>query len=299
MTAPEPGVPAWLPDPTDRHEFRWFDGTAFTDRVADGGVPSIDPGPRVDLPPTPPTAPPTASWPAFTTAPGAPTTTYPAPVAAPPAPTKRKVPVPALLAAAGVLLLVGGGAVVLLDRTGGGGGSGTFDATIDDDHQVVVHDISLSAGEAVLVTVRPGDDLDAVIGLLVDDDVADELDDAYEDAVDLGRRDLGDTFDVDGDALDADALGTDADQVVLRTDLGFPGEDEQLLLVAPVDMELHLVVGPFDPDTDEGDYEAEIEIFDSGGDEGDDGGQLLEAVADDDDAPNAARDLADDLLGND
>jgi hypothetical protein len=29
--------PAWHPDPSGRHELRWWDGQAWTDRVADGG----------------------------------------------------------------------------------------------------------------------------------------------------------------------------------------------------------------------------------------------------------------------
>ena len=34
---------AWHPDPTGRHEHRWWDGTRWTDQVADAGVASTDP----------------------------------------------------------------------------------------------------------------------------------------------------------------------------------------------------------------------------------------------------------------
>ena len=34
---------AWHPDPTGRHQHRWWDGTQWTDQVADGGVSSTDP----------------------------------------------------------------------------------------------------------------------------------------------------------------------------------------------------------------------------------------------------------------
>ncbi len=34
---------AWHPDPTGRHEHRWWDGIQWTDQVADGGVTSTDP----------------------------------------------------------------------------------------------------------------------------------------------------------------------------------------------------------------------------------------------------------------
>ena len=34
---------AWHPDPTGRHEHRWWNGTTWTDQVADGGVAATDP----------------------------------------------------------------------------------------------------------------------------------------------------------------------------------------------------------------------------------------------------------------
>lgn len=39
MNSPAPG---WLPDPTTRHEYRYWDGARWTDDVADGGVASTD-----------------------------------------------------------------------------------------------------------------------------------------------------------------------------------------------------------------------------------------------------------------
>jgi len=35
--------PQWAPDPTGRHEYRWFDGATWTDRVADHGEEAVDP----------------------------------------------------------------------------------------------------------------------------------------------------------------------------------------------------------------------------------------------------------------
>jgi uncharacterized protein YxjI len=35
--------PNWYPDPTGRHEHRWFDGTAWTDQVSSHGKASVDP----------------------------------------------------------------------------------------------------------------------------------------------------------------------------------------------------------------------------------------------------------------
>ena len=40
MSAPTPG---WNPDPSGRHEYRYWDGSNWTDDVSDNGVTSIDP----------------------------------------------------------------------------------------------------------------------------------------------------------------------------------------------------------------------------------------------------------------
>lgn len=50
-------APGWQPDPTGRHEHRFWDGTRWTDDVADRGVASVDPlaGPARPATPTPPT----------------------------------------------------------------------------------------------------------------------------------------------------------------------------------------------------------------------------------------------------
>jgi hypothetical protein len=43
---PPPAVnasPAWFTDPTGRHDHRFWDGTSWTERVADAGVSAVDP----------------------------------------------------------------------------------------------------------------------------------------------------------------------------------------------------------------------------------------------------------------
>src|SRR3954466_8165099 len=54
------GAEGWFNDPSGRHQLRWWDGTAWTSYVADGGVVAIDdalpttpPPPPVDLPTVP------------------------------------------------------------------------------------------------------------------------------------------------------------------------------------------------------------------------------------------------------
>lgn len=44
--------PGWFPDPTGRHDHRWWDGAAWTAHVADAGVAGLDPlegGPRAPV----------------------------------------------------------------------------------------------------------------------------------------------------------------------------------------------------------------------------------------------------------
>jgi hypothetical protein len=56
-------VSSWEPDPTGRHQYRWWDGEEWTDQVADDGIQSVDPVSTAEagLPlETPPSAPPPA-----------------------------------------------------------------------------------------------------------------------------------------------------------------------------------------------------------------------------------------------
>ena len=58
-------APGWQPDPTGRHEHRFWDGTRWTDDVADRGVASVDPlnAPARPTTPQPQPQPPTAPQP--------------------------------------------------------------------------------------------------------------------------------------------------------------------------------------------------------------------------------------------
>lgn len=56
-------VSSWEPDPTGRHQYRWWDGEQWTDQVADDGIQSVDPVSNTeanlpsDAPPLPPPPP--------------------------------------------------------------------------------------------------------------------------------------------------------------------------------------------------------------------------------------------------
>jgi hypothetical protein len=46
VAAPQPAAPAvsaqWFADPSGRHQHRWWDGSTWTEHVADNGVVSVD-----------------------------------------------------------------------------------------------------------------------------------------------------------------------------------------------------------------------------------------------------------------
>jgi hypothetical protein len=43
LAAPSGPTGAWQPDPSGRHELRWWDGGRWTENVSDGGRPGVDP----------------------------------------------------------------------------------------------------------------------------------------------------------------------------------------------------------------------------------------------------------------
>jgi Protein of unknown function (DUF2510) len=148
MNSPAPG---WHPDPTTRHQYRYWDGARWTDDVADGGVASTDPLGDPPLMASDPTAPAEATY-----APGADTTQqadatrqYPgvqqadpsAPYygdyygsAPPPSAPGRKGPPAGLIAALAVLAVaLIGGLVYFLVRDDGDGSSGNGTEISDEN----------------------------------------------------------------------------------------------------------------------------------------------------------------------
>jgi hypothetical protein len=202
----EPARPAWLPDPSGRHELRWFDGTSFTDQVADAGVRSTDAGG------SPPPPPPPAS---FEPAPPASFADNRLPIEV----TKRPSRVPIILGVVGVLLVVVA-LVALVAGGGGSGGQGTFDGEVVDGEESS-HTVSVGGGSVLVVQLRPSDDLDAVVELDLQGDE---------------RRAVVDQYDDLPGVLD----------VLLRRDLGFEGEEEQTFLAVPVDVDVDVVVSGFE-----------------------------------------------------
>lgn len=312
---PVPGVPAWLPDPSGRHQLRWWDGGAFTDRVANDGVTAIDPGPApAPAPPSPAPVPPAPSesvWAAPSSAPGwaAPPSPSPspsswaapglaptpyAPPAAPPPPRSK---VPLVVAGLALVALLGGAAVVfVLGRDDGTSGTGTFDGAIDDDAPAGRHGVGLRGPAAITIVVEPDADLDAVVGIVVSAEDADRIDELYDDLGGAGVLELDEAFrDTELDRVD----GLDANgQVVFRIDADFAGEEETILLALPFDVDFDVVVAPFEPGEESGSYEIVIESFPIDVEADADGEEVLDAVLDNDDIPADFLDIADVMLDN-
>ena len=179
---PGSGPAGWQPDPSGKHQYRYWDGSAFTDNVSDGGATSIDPytpaGPPSDVPPTQsmPTSPPTLPTPVATPGPAGPTFSPPTgppvggpPAAGPPPSGGGSSKAPLIIGAVVVVaLLVAGFLLFKGDDGGGGQGAGTFTLNVPKDGNAT-HKISLKNDQLLLITATPKDKkFDVILGVAVD-----------------------------------------------------------------------------------------------------------------------------------
>jgi hypothetical protein len=255
-----PDPASWYPDPSGRHEHRYWDGTAWTADVSDRGVVSRDPIPQAaPVPAAPPGA--GAPYPGG----GAPTAGAPYPGGAAgwgaPQPAKRsKVPLVSVLAALvavvviiGVVVLVGGDD----DDGGGGGGSAigvdTYDGEVTGDDPIVVFDRDIPIGTVYRVSLRPEEGFDAVLGIAVSDPSIEDLSALEGDFTDFNSEFISD----DGDPDDAPDDLADL-TFVARTDLGGSGENERTLDFAYVGGRYTFAVRG--SDGDEGRFELVVEV---------------------------------------
>lgn len=289
MTQTPPGA-GWLPDPSGRHQLRWWDGAAFSDQVADGGVVGTDTG----RDPAPPAGGPGADWPAGPPWVGAPVDTGGLIMVAPHGRRRWFYAAGAI----GLVALVGAGAVVLVGGDDAGSGFGELTGEVDGDGGGA-HRLRIPAGSVVTVELRPDDeDFDPRVAFVVDEDTADALEEAF-DGSDLEAAfgtaasiEAGELFEeLDLGAIDVDDEGRVAGIHV--ADLRFEGEDEELVLLAPVGVEGTLVVGGGFAQT-EGNYELTVERAPV--ERGEDGDDFVDAVLADENLPRATRTLVEDLL---
>ncbi len=142
MNSPAPG---WLPDPTSRHEYRYWDGARWTDDVADGGVASTDALGEPSSPtvgPNPTGSDPTQQVDPTRQYPGADQQSTPASGPyygdhnggqAPPAPAKKRPPAGLIAALAVLAVALIGGLVYFLVRDDDDGSSDNATEVSNDD----------------------------------------------------------------------------------------------------------------------------------------------------------------------
>ncbi len=270
-----PAEAGWQPDPFGRHEYRYWDGSAWSDQVSDAGVVASDP---------PGGGPPTVSTPVTAANPAAPPMGAPLPGSPPPSDggSKRSLPV-GLLALIGVAVAaaVAGLFIFVLGGDDDSGGTGEFSGTISEDEPFVVRTFDMEAGQAVRAVVTPEGDFDPLVTLGIDRDVIattlvaslsgivdeDEIQDALEDEDSDYYNDLLSGYDelltdgVPDDLVDdlSDELSDDfgglqdalSDQLPVLAEAGIPsgtedfngeGDPEGTVFLAPLSGTYSIIV---------------------------------------------------------
>lgn len=281
------GGAGWQPDPQGRHEYRYWDGSAWTDQVSDGGVVSTDPPGGAPTAPAagtetvaqPVVGPPTGAAPS-----GPPTAGLPY-VPPPAEKAKGKLPV-GILALVGLAVAAVVAALVIFLGGDDDDGGGDLSGTISEDEPFVVETLDLEAGEALRAVVRPSDDLDATLtiavsaetaataafgtfegtGELDEDEVVEEYGNYYDDLFsgsvdgdlsgDLSAA-LSDDVDEFTDTLsDEFPVVAEAGVPFGTNNIGGEGDPEGGIFFAPVSGTYSIIVAGRDS---EGDFEGEVE----------------------------------------
>jgi hypothetical protein len=163
-------APGWHPDPSGRHQHRFWDGNAWTDQVADNGQTSVDPLPAAPEPHANPAVAGMAGVPgAGPAAAGAAGGWGGGPTAPTPAASgggKNRVPL--FIGIAVVVAVVVAGVIFLTKGDDGGkaAGSGPGDFTYDiGPDKITYHTVKLQAGQSFAFRVDKGDKIRAAVGI--------------------------------------------------------------------------------------------------------------------------------------
>lgn len=177
MTTP----PGWHPDPSGRHQHRFWDGSGWTDQVSDDGVTSTDP---VEAP----AATTTAFGDTGGSQAGAQEGAQPWATADASAPSGGKSKAPMFVGIAVVVALIAGGIFFLTNRDSGSSSSsgiGDHTVTVGTD-ELTTHTFEAKAGDFVFIGYEKADLVSGGIGLprsAADEMV--ELDDTWSDTREL------------------------------------------------------------------------------------------------------------------
>jgi hypothetical protein len=215
----------WYPDPTTRHELRYWDGYAWLDNVSDSGTAAADPLGGKPMPPPSEAAAKAQQGP-------------------PPAAAKSKLPlyiggaaVAVVVIAAAVLLLTGGDdkkkVTALADK------QVTFNDDVKDIGNPIVHTVHAKANTAVLITVT-SDNQDVRPGIVVlaqqktVEDVAVKIE---------GSRDVlsGSLKDACSNLREEDIGATDAGVVFLARASHSAGTQLDSFMVVPIEGDFEFV----------------------------------------------------------
>ena len=236
-----PAAADWLADPSGRHEYRYWDGTKWTDSVSDGGTTGTDP--------FAPAASATAPAPPAAAPPGAP----PAPRARGP---RSKAP---LVAAAAVVVLVLAG--IFVATRGGGGGSSTGLGEVRGHvaaNKAFVHQVKVPAGSVLLVKVIPDASFDPTLSLATDFTTIEKFKTTFGFNAPFGRGAVATASNANLSDIDVSSVKGGIFDVV-NDDVA--GKSEQLLLGAPFEATIDVVV----TGTQDGDFTLQTEAKDFAG----------------------------------
>jgi actin-like ATPase involved in cell morphogenesis len=217
----------WQPDPTGRHEYRYWNGTEWTDDVSDGGVTATDAMPEAASAaiPTPASAPPSAS-----------------PV--PPTTPARRSRLPVVIAAAAVVVVLVVGFLVL---KGGGDSGGSGEGTVTgqvEPNKVFIHHVEVPKDSALLIKAIPDQKLDAVLSVAGDFSTIETYRNTFgftvynRGAIDLDKESVFSGVDTTGLPGEIFYIDNDAFKV--------PGVAEQAVIPAVEPVSLDIVVSGAD-----------------------------------------------------
>ena len=231
----------WHPDPLGRHQYRYWDGTNWSDHVADNGVTSWDPV-------TPPAGPVPPAY------------GYLGPPAAPARPRRSRKKLWLGLALVVVLVAAAvGGFSFLVSQVDG---AGTFAREIEEGGATLVHTVRAPENTVLLLRVSPEDaGFDPVIGVSTDQATIDRYADFFGTEEPLADDEFAGVVPEDTELMAvSDSADAGEDEVTfVATPLG---GDFEVLVTGAADsvgaFELDITIQPFDGPDDGATYLEEL-----------------------------------------
>lgn len=214
----------WYPDPTSKHELRYWDGYAWADNVSNRGVAATDPLGGTPMPPPSEAAAKAQQGP-------------------PPAAPKSKTPLIIAIAAGVVVIAVVAFLLLRGDDSGTkvtqlGDKPATFADDVSDVVHPVVHTVHAKANTVVLVTVKSDDqDVEPGVVVLSKQATIDAVSNKIEGAGDLLKNSLKDVC----SNLREEDIGATGDAVYFASSSAEAGKQLDTFMVVPVESDFEFV----------------------------------------------------------